>query len=87
MVLAAVLALGVAACAPQQETRPASVPVQGAGASQGMQGHDMSGMSMSAQMAHCTEMRQQGANRTPEMQRMLAHCDQMSHSPGMQRRQ
>jgi hypothetical protein len=53
----------------------------------GMQGHNMSGMSMQDMMAHCRQM-QAGAHRgtamSPDMQAMMAHCNEMSGSSGTQ---
>ncbi|MFC0387695.1 hypothetical protein [Muricoccus vinaceus] len=54
----------------------------------GMQGQNMSGMTMPQMMAHCAEMRQQmrvGASMSSDMQAMMAHCDQMGGSTGTQR--
>jgi hypothetical protein len=94
--LAALLAAGLAACAPQQQSGPAapsgratagSQGMQGQGMS-GMQGHSMAGMDHQAMMAHCAQLRQQvqqGGRLSPEMQQMMAHCDQMDRSMGSQR--
>ncbi len=54
----------------------------------GMQGHSMAGMDHQSMMNHCAEMRQtvrQGGRLSPDMQRMMAHCDQMDRSMGASR--
>jgi hypothetical protein len=83
--LAVLAATGLAACAPQQQTRPAAASGQGMS---GVQGHSMAGMDHQAMMAQCADMRrqvQQGGRLTPDMQQMMAHCDQMDRSMGSQR--
>ena len=55
----------------------------------GMQGHNMSGMNMQQMAAHCAQMRQQvrqGGRPSPDVQRMMAQCDQMDRSMGSQHR-
>ncbi|MDN3564453.1 hypothetical protein ACFQY5_33575 [Paeniroseomonas aquatica] len=90
--LALMLGLSLAACAQQQSPPPARPAggMSGMG-SQGMaghnmsgmsgtQGHNMSGMNMEQMMAHCAQMRQQmrpGSTMSSDMQAMMAHCDQM----------
>ena len=95
--LTVLFAAGLAACAPQQQSRPAAMSGQGASGSQGMQGHTMSGgmqghsmagMDHQSMMAHCAQMRQtvrQGGRLSPDMQQMMAHCDQMDRSMGASR--
>lgn len=67
--------LALAACA--QQLGAAAPQATG----QGMQGHDISSMSMQEMMAHCTEMRQQmqsGATMDPEVRTMMSRCHRMS---------
>jgi hypothetical protein len=95
--LAVLLAVGMAACAPQQQGTSAAAPQQGAAGAQampaqgtsGMQGHGMAGMDHQSFMAHCAQMRQQvrqGGRLSPDMQQMMAQCDQMDRSMGAQHR-
>ena len=100
--LAILLAAGLAACAPQQQSTPAATSRQGTPAAQampaqgmaGMQGHGAAGHSMAGMdhqsfMAHCAQMRQQvrqGGRLSPDMQQMVAQCDQMDRSTGSQHR-
>ena len=93
--LAVLLAVGAAACAPQQNS-PAAASARSASGSQappgqglsGMQGHSMGGMDHQAMMTHCAQMRQsvqQGAQLSSDMQQMMTQCDQMDRSMGSQR--
>lgn len=91
--LAALLVAGLAACAPQERSRPAPTSGQGASVPHGAPGHTMSGVSgagmdQQSMAAHCAEMRQtvrQGGRLSPDMQRMMAHCGQMDHQLGTHR--
>jgi hypothetical protein len=72
--LAVLFAAGLAACSPQQQSRPAAMSGQGAaggpagaqemqaqtasGGMQGHAGHGMAGMDHQSMMAHCAQMRQ-----------------------------
>ena len=54
----------------------------------GAQGHSMAGMDHQSFMAHCAQMRQtvrQGGRLSPDMQQMMAQCDQMDRSMGPSR--
>ncbi len=93
--LAVLLAMGVAACAPQQNSPTAASARSGSGSQvspnqgmSGMQGHSMGGMDHQAMMTHCAQMRQsvqQGARLSSDMQQMMTQCDQMDRSMGSQR--
>ena len=75
MGLAVLLAAGVSACAPQQQAAPPVAATTVPGDHQAM-------------MAHCAEMRQQmrqGAQMSPDMQRMATYCQHMDHTMGAQR--
>lgn len=75
--LAAILTLGLAACAPQQESRPAAMSGQGSAGVQGMQGHGMSGMQGHQMHGHQGHS-MQGHNMTGMDHRsMMAHCTEM----------
>jgi hypothetical protein len=48
----------------------------------------MAGMDHQSMMNHCAQMRQtvrQGGRLSPDMQQMMAHCDQLDRSMGSQR--
>lgn len=91
--LAALLAAGLAACAPQQQTTPAAAPSSDAPAAQGASWWSALAESLarndhSRAMAHCAEMRQwvrQGGQVPPDMERMQRTCDHMDHSMGRMR--
>ncbi|TDH62345.1 hypothetical protein E2C06_12110 [Dankookia rubra] len=85
MGLAVVLAAGLSACAPQQQAAPpapvASAPTSATAAAPASSDHQ-------AMMAHCADMRQQirqGAQMSPDMQRMATYCQHMDHTMGSQR--
>jgi hypothetical protein len=81
-----------AAAAPQAGVAAQATPTQGTpGGMQGRgaAGHDMAGMDHQSFMAHCAQMRQQvrqGGRPSPDVQRMMARCDQMDRSMGSQHR-
>ena len=79
------LAAGLAACAPQQQATPpaAAAPASASSATTAPAPGDHQAM-----MAHCAAMRQQmrqGAQMSPDMQRMATYCQHMDHTMGAQR--
>ncbi|SDD49106.1 hypothetical protein [Belnapia rosea] len=85
MGLAVVLAAGLSACAPRQQAAPpaavAPAPASATTAASAPGDHQ-------AMMAHCADMRQQmrqGAQMSPDMQRMATYCQHMDHTMGSQR--
>ena len=88
--LAVLLAAGLAACAPQQQT---TSPAAGAPAAQSASWWSGLAESLARSdhpraMAHCAEMRQQvrqGGQVPPDMERMQRTCDHMDHSMGRMR--
>lgn len=85
MGMAVLLVAGLSACAPQQQAAPpvgvAPAPVSATTAAPAAGDHQ-------AMMAHCADMRQQmrqGAQMSPDMQRMATYCQHMDHTMGSQR--
>lgn len=83
--LVLLLAVGLAACAPQQQavTPAAAAPAPASTAATAPAPGDHQAM-----MAHCAEMRQQirqGTPMTPDMQKMATYCQHMDHTMGAQR--
>ncbi|SDE27670.1 hypothetical protein [Belnapia rosea] len=85
MGLAVVLAAGLSACSPRQQAAPPAAlapdPASATAAAPAPGDHQ-------AMMAHCADMRQQmrqGAQMSPDMQRMATYCQHMDHTMGSQR--
>ena len=81
--VAALLAAGLAACAPQQQSTPAAAAPAPSAAT--AQGSGAAPMDHQAMMAHCAEMRQQMSRGVPvsaDMQRMATYCQHMDHAMG-----
>lgn len=80
-----------AATAPQASIGSQAMPGHNMSGMQGhnMAGHNMAGMDHQAMIAHCAQMRRQrsqGTRLSPDMQQMMAQCDQMGRSMGSPRR-
>lgn len=75
--LAVLLAAGLAACSPQQQSRPAAVSGQGAAGAQGMQAQTASG-GMQGHAGHTMSGGMQGHSMAGmDHQSMMNHCAQM----------